>query len=374
MKLRAGLAICVMFLGSVAATGSAWGQGEILTAEAPFRVISRANSTARTNGAFSMLAADRPQLLQVPGAEWLQLQFSNFNLGWSTLRIRDLDTGELQTFTQAQLEAWEGRTAMFNSSRLRISVDLARNERQRVFYQLEQIRVGELNSGPNTDVGIESICGTDNRVASTDTRVGRLVPVGCTAWIVGNNLFLTAGHCVASGATTLQFNVPASQSNGALVNPGVRDQYSVVQSSIRSSNAGIGNDWALFRVTANTQSGLLPRQAQGRQFSLANNRTPANARITGFGTDTGVTNQTNQVHTGLFSAFSGTSATYAVDTTGGNSGSPVASSSSDVAIAIHTNGGCTASGGVNSGTSFRNTTLWNAIRNTGDAGLILNPQ
>jgi V8-like Glu-specific endopeptidase len=191
---------------------------------------------------------------------------------------------------------------------------------------------------------------------------------------VGNNLFLTAGHCVASGATTLQFNVPTSQADGRLVNPGVRDQYAVVQSSIVSRNSGIGNDWALFRVAANTQTGLLPRQAQGRQFSLANNRNITNARITGFGTDTGATNQTQQVHTGPFGAFSGSSATYAVDTTGGNSGSPVASSVSDVAVAIHTNGGCTASGGVNSGTSFRNTTLWNAIRSTGDPGLILNPQ
>jgi V8-like Glu-specific endopeptidase len=373
MKLRIGLAICVMALGSVATAGSAWAQGQILTAEAPFRVISRANSTTGTNGAFSMLAADRPQLVQVRGAEWLQLQFSSFNLGWSTLRIRDLDTGELQTFTQAQLEAWEGRTAMFNSSRLRISVDRAQNERQRVFYQLDQIRVGDRN---DTDIviGPQSICGTDNRVASTERRVGRIVPVGCTAWIVGNNLFLTAGHCVAGGrATTLQFNVPASQPSGALVNPGIRDQYSVVQSSIVSSNAGIGSDWALFRVAANTTSGLLPRQAQGSQFSLSNNRTPTNARITGFGTDTGVTNQTNQIHTGPFGAFSGTRATYSVDTTGGNSGSPVASSASDVAIAIHTNGGCTANGGANSGTSFRNTTLWNAIRNTGDPGLILNP-
>jgi V8-like Glu-specific endopeptidase len=374
MKLRAGLAICVMLLGSVAAVGSAWAQGRILTAEAPFRVISRANSTTGTNDAFSMLAADRSQLVRVPGAEWLQLQFSNFNLGWSTLRIRDLDTGELQTFTQAQLEAWEGRTAMFNSSRLRISIDRVQNERQRVFYQLEQIRVGEsINSNTDTDVVIQTICGTDNRVASTERRVGRLVPVGCTAWIVGNNLFLTAGHCVASRATTLQFNVPASQTSGALVAPATRDQYAVVQSSIVSRNSGIGNDWALFRVAANTQTGLLPRQAQGSQFSLANNRTPTNARITGFGTDTGVTNQTNQIHTGPFGSFSGTSARYSVDTTGGNSGSPVASAATGVAIAIHTNGGCTASGGANSGTSFRNTTLWNAIRNTGDPGLILNP-
>jgi V8-like Glu-specific endopeptidase len=378
MKLKVGLAIFGTILGSVATVDTALAQGQILTAQAPFRVISRENLTTGTSAAFSMLAADRAQLVQVPGAEWLQLEFSSFNLGSSTLRIRDLDTGELQTFTQAQLEAWEGRTGMFNSSRLQISIERARNERQRAFYQLGEIRVGEPTATssftPGTGVSTNTICGADNRVASTDARVGRLVPVGCSAWIVGINLFLTAGHCVGSSLSTLQFNVPASQTSGALVNPPARDQYAVVQSSVVFSNGGIGNDWALFRVAANTQTGLLPRQAQGRQFSLANNRNITSARVTGFGTDTGTTNQTNQVHTGPFGAFSGTSATYAVDTTGGNSGSPVASAASDVAIAIHTNGGCTASGGVNSGTSFRNTTLWNAIRNTGDAGLILNPQ
>jgi V8-like Glu-specific endopeptidase len=316
--------------------------------------------------------------VQVPDAAWLQLKFSSFNLGYSTLQIQDLDSGELQTFTQPQLEAWEGRTAMFNSKRLLISVERASNERQSVYYELEGIVAGEATTKSRFNlniggVGTETICGVDNRVASTDVRVGRMVPVGCSAWIVGNNLFLTAGHCVASGATTLQFRVPASQVNGRLVNPGPRDQYAIVQSSIVSRNAGIGNDWALFRVAANTQTGLLPRQAQGQQFSLSNNRTFPNVRVTGFGTDTGTTNQTNQTHAGLFRAFSGTSATYAVDTTGGNSGSPVFSTTSNVAVGIHTNGGCTANGGANSGTTFRNTTLWNAIRNTGDAGLILNP-
>lgn len=60
---------------------------------------------------------------------------------------------------------------MFNSSRLRISVDRAENERQRVFYQLDEIRVGDRN---DTDIviGPQSICGTDNRVASTERRVG----------------------------------------------------------------------------------------------------------------------------------------------------------------------------------------------------------
>jgi len=368
MRFRRGLAIGVLLLGSVAAAGSAWAQGQILTAESPFSTITRENSIAGTNGAFSVLAADNPQVVRVPNALWLQLQFSDFNLGRSTLRIQDLKTGEVQTFTQAQLEAWEGRTAMFNSNRLRISVDVARNERERVFYQLENVLAGE------PSIGIQSICGVDNRVASTEPRVGRLAPVGCTAWIVGDNLFLTAGHCISARTTTLQFNVPASQANGANVAPGVRDQYSVVQSSIVSRNGGIGNDWALFSVAPNTQTGLLPRQAQGAQFSLANNRNPVSGvRITGFGTDTGATNQTNQTHSGAFVGFNGTSARYMADTTGGNSGSPVFSIVSGVASGIHTNGGCSANGGANSGTTFRNTTLWNALVNSGDPGLILNP-
>jgi hypothetical protein len=54
---------------------------------------------------------------------------------------------------------------------------------------------------------------------------------------------------------------------------------------------------------------------------------------------------------------------------GGNSGSPVFSTASQAAVGIHTNGGC----GANGGTSFRNTTLWNAIMSAGDPGLsILN--
>ena len=33
----------------------------------------------------------------------------------------------------------------------------------------------------------------------------------------------------------------------------------------------------------------------------------------------------------------------------------------NIAIGIHTNGGCTPSGGTNAGTSFRNAALWAAI-------------
>jgi len=372
-------ALAMVLLGAVAGSSPVWAQGTVMTAEAPFNTITRANSTAGTNGAFSVLAADAPQTVSVPEATWLQLQFGDFNLGRSTLRVRDLKTGDVQTFTQAQLESWAGTTAMFNSNRVRISVKLAANERERVFYQLDKVIAGE------PSFGVQTNCGVDNRVATTEPRVARISPVGCTAWIIADNLFLTAGHCGTQNRAglMLQFNVPQSQANGANVNPPVADQYAIDQTTAVGVNGGIGNDYAVFRVRPNTQTGLLPRAAQTRRFALtaatssfaiSNNRTNIpTLRISGFGTDTGATNQTNQTSTGPLTQLTGTSARYAVDTTGGNSGSPVFSNASQVAIAIHTNGGCTANGGNNSGTSFRNTALWNAIMRSGATGLRLNP-
>ena len=46
-----------------------------------------------------------------------------------------------------------------------------------------------------------------------------------------------------------------------------------------------------------------------------------------------------------------------------NSGSPViVLPGGNIAIGIHTNGGCTPTGGTNAGTSFRNAALWTAVR------------
>ena len=57
---------------------------------------------------------------------------------------------------------------------------------------------------------------------------------------------------------------------------------------------------------------------------------------------------------------------YQVDTTGGNSGSPVlwTNTSPDVTIGIHVQAGCNSDGsGANRGTSFENNALENAINN-----------
>ena len=139
----------------------------------------------------------------------------------------------------------------------------------------------------------------------------------------------------------------------------------------------VGNDWAVFQVLPNTQTGLMPIDAQGAAFTVSNTASPSTVRITGFGVDgppprfgnpppRNADNQTQQTHTGTLTENSGGpnagTLRYAVDTQGGNSGSPVIVEGTDTTIGIHTNGGCGTSGGTNAGTSFRNQALWNAIQ------------
>jgi hypothetical protein len=173
----------------------------------------------------------------------------------------------------------------------------------------------------------------------------------------------------------IEFNVPLSQPNGAIVASQVRDQYRVIANSIVTKNTVIGDDWAVFRVLPNTQTGLLPQVAQGATFQLSNNKNPANVRVTGFGVDgpppnfgtpgpRDATNRTQQTHVGALSvnindASSGT-LRYDADAQPANSGSPVIVDGSNVAIGIHEAGGCSPTGGTNVGTSFRNSALWSA--------------
>ena len=80
----------------------------------------------------------------------------------------------------------------------------------------------------------ESICfGTDDRVRSFDARVRRFSPVGCTAWLVAEDVFVTAGHCVDFAPSALpdgyfvEFNVPLSAPDGVSVRSAPEDVYAV---------------------------------------------------------------------------------------------------------------------------------------------------
>ena len=131
--------------------------------------------------------------------------------------------------------------------------------------------------------------------------------------------------------------------------------------TVVSVDGGIGNDWGVFEVFANSVTGMMPIDAQGAHFELVQDLGPPTIRITGFGVDfnNGDRNQTQQTHAGPNAGSSGTTMRYQTDTEGGNSGSPVIDEATGNAVGVHTHGGCsTGGGGNNSGTSLFHAAFW----------------
>jgi len=300
--------------------------------------------------------------VEMAGAPWVRLTFGSVKLGAkSYLTITSLKDGATQKLNARQLAEWYNTSAYFNGETVEIKLFVEPNDKG-IFAELKEVMVGDLVSPP------ESQCGpTDDRVPSSHPASGRIVNIGCTGWIVANGKHVTAGHCSGSAsAGTLEFNVPPSLSNGTIQHPGPQDQYSINQGSWQFVNGGIGNDWGIFQVFNNSQTGLQPIQAQGASFNVVQNLGPATIRITGFGVDNNdpTRNQTQQTHAGPNAGSSGTTMKYVTDTEGGNSGSPVIDDATGNAVGVHTHGGCSTGGGNNNGTSTFNAAFWSALSGT----------
>src|SRR5690606_1065583 len=210
-----------------------------------------------------------------------------------------------------------------------------------------RVQIVGVTAGLADPGSLDTICGpTDDRVLSTDPRNARHLSSGCTSWLFndGNRMFMTAGHCGASAPGSVeQFNVPLSKPGGSINHPPPEDQHPVDTSSVQFVNGGQGNDYAYFACFPNSNHGQTASQRQGQYYTLAA-AAPAAAgqtiRITGYGTGGGPSSTWSQVqktHTGPYSSLSGTTVRYRVDTTGGNSGSPVENESdAGKVIGIHT--------------------------------------
>lgn len=331
------------------------------TAPIPFEIESYSLDSGKYYGAENKNAATYTaysEIIWSPNSPWIRLNFSKAYLGKNSyITIESLKDGATQTLDMKSLMRWNYTSAYFNGDAVKVSLNVAPHD-QDVFLQVKEIMAGKhyWENG-----GIRSICGsTDNRIPSSDDAVGRIVPIGCTGWITQNGDHVTAGHCVGSSADVIEFNVPSSASNGTIQHPGPEDQYVIDSGSFAFSDSGIGNDWGVFSVFDNSQTGLQPIQAQGSSFNLAQNLGPSTIRITGYGVDSGSANQTQQTHSGSNAGSSGTTMRYTVDTRGGNSGSPVINTANGNSVGVHTHGGCNSSG-HNSGTSTLHSSFWSAL-------------
>jgi V8-like Glu-specific endopeptidase len=312
------------------------------------------------------------QRVFIPGAAALRLEFDEVVLSGlisdgsaSYLRITSTLDGAQQRLNPLHVRQWNNTSAYFNGDEVIVELVAHGGTGD----NLLRMSTVQAQFEPFVD---RSICGaTDDRELSSDNRTARLLPVGCTGWLIEdcNHCFLTAGHCSTSNnsITMVQFNVPLSNSNGSLNHPPPEDQYAPDTSSRQSNNGlGIGNDYAYFGVFPNSNTGLTPHEAYGDAFQLAD--PPAvngqDIRITGYGTTSNPVppqwNQVQKTHSGPYFSFGGTTVSYQTDTTGGNSGSPVIDDSTGMAIGIHTHGGCASNSG-NYGTGYNHSGLQAAL-------------
>jgi len=298
-------------------------------------------------------------VVEAKGALWLRLQFDGVQLQpGSMLRITSFADGAVQHLTARTVKEWRHTSAYFNGDKVLVEmIPAAGSSDNRVGISALMVGKPERQS--------ESQCGaTDDRVASNVANRARLIDVGCTANLMAEGCFITAGHCLESASLVdvVEFNVPKSTASGALRHPPPSDQY--IPTSTRQFDSGvIGQDWGVFTVHPNSETGLMPIDVQGPGLELATALPAANdtIKIFGYGVDSGKANQTQQRSNGPITTVSAsqTRLNYRADTEGGNSGSAVLRGPR--VVAIHTHGGCTAGGGANSGTLFTNAQFQSAF-------------
>ncbi len=315
------------------------------------------------------------RVVSLPGAAWVRLVFESVRLAEgdgggkvgsesAELVLTSLEDGAVQRLTMQEAAQWANTSAYFNGDAvlMQIIADPGSSPSRVV---VMGVYASEYQS---TD---RSICGnTDDRLLISDPRVGRLLPSGCTAFLIDdcNRCLLTAGHC-ANGAQVVEFNVPMSLPDGTIVHPQPSDQYPVDLSSLQTNNGnGAGDDWAYFGVFDNADTAQSPGQRQQSWFTLA---LPAalnvsQVTVAGYGSTAFPSepawNQALKADTGSYTGLTGNKVEHQADTTFGNSGSPIVDQKTDAAIGIHTHGGCSIFN-ANAGTAMSHPGLQNALAN-----------
>ncbi|MFN7021033.1 MAG: DUF6923 family protein [Phycisphaerales bacterium] len=315
-------------------------------------------------------------LVHVPGAPWVRLEFADAGVtrlagdpaadNAARLRITSLADGASQLLNAETLAQWGNTSAYFNGDAVLVELLAADGPGP------SRVVVHSALAGPARPVTDRSICQRiDDRTLSDDPRAGRLLSVGCTAWLINdlNSTFMSAGHCSVAPTSVVQFNVPLSTSNGTSQHPPPEDQYAVDVSSSQGNSGGVGDDWRYFACFANSNTGLTPYQRQQARHALAPGAPPTSERtirITGYGTTSSPVSPTlskvQKTHAGPYISLNASTVRYHVDTTGGNSGSAVVDETTGLAIGIHTHGGCgTSTTSSNAGTALQHSGLRAAL-------------
>jgi hypothetical protein len=178
----------------LALLGSLPAAAQTAPVQSRFLPLALASGVHANPGTLEQMVWQQP--VQIPGAAWLQLRFRAVNLpGASRLEISSFRDQHVQRLDRRIMQDWFPDSAFFNGDALLVRL-FAGPATRGVSVALDGVEIGFPPPG-----GIDSICGpTDDRVLSSDKRVARIDPAGCTAWIgTSRGLIFTAGHCAGYG-------------------------------------------------------------------------------------------------------------------------------------------------------------------------------
>lgn len=258
-------------------------------------------------------------VIEIPDVPWLKLYFGNCELGSrSYLKITSQEDGAYQYLNSTSLKQWYNTSAFFNGDGVEIELFVAPEDKG-ILFEVKEVLVGESpeNYGrvgataeiasapcpppppPPSPTWLCGIIGTDDdRVSSSDQAIGRIIRVNAagvsrvgTGFITSNGTHIHSGHTfpLPSGdVIMLEFNVPLSDPNGVPTYSNPSNQYSIDIPPGYSGyeNGGPGRDWSVFGCHPNSNTGLLPVQAQKAFYRLSlDNNNPAIIRVTGYGLD-----------------------------------------------------------------------------------------
>lgn len=357
------------------------------------------------------------------GSEQIGLKFQSAALGDSEVTIRGADDDLV--FDADSFSDYEGSTGLFNGDKLEIELRRDPNDRKKghaitldrmfVVESLEDKKV--LESPPSAPESVpsmeqetllakspaepsssvlawfsdaESLCRNpeDSRVALKHPFIGRVYgtdrSAACTAFLLPGGLLATAGHCDPQALRFVEFKVPQSSETGDPRRSKKADEYKI-QSEFPAYRGGnttnAGDDFALFRVLKNANTGKLPHEAYGGSFVVGEPTEGMAIRVAGYGFDTtprgkqgsayNSANRTLQQDEGTIRKIAkkgdvirhyytkgpkrglvqtvesaGVALLHDADTNNGNSGSPIIAvgktgpNGEEVVVGIHSYGGC----------------------------------
>jgi hypothetical protein len=210
--------------------------------------------------------------VHIPNATWIRIEIDvlNTDIDEATVLVITSKKDKFQqTFDNIEvLRQWGGKSAYFNGDSVMIEL---KNQGMYRRCPAQVVITGAVTDDFKQQPRSEQVnAGTVTKFR----REGRLMPAGCTAFIIndGNGGMLSSASCLGAQeneALIVQFHVPEPDEQGRISHPRPDHQYPVDLRSIqKASQVKEGEDWMYFGTFKNSNTGKHAYEVQKSRHKL----------------------------------------------------------------------------------------------------------